>query len=103
MDATPIPTELRIALNKIGIFSARMINGKLYGIQRFMFTFGLLVDIDPYDELNFYKYRYCYPTFNSANDALCEWDGENFPPGPWIKRKGEGGDLKNPNFEPRSN
>lgn len=44
-----------------------------------------------------YRYRYCYPTLLDAMSAFNDWDGCGHPPGNWIKRKGEGGDLPNPN------
>lgn len=42
-----------------------------------------------------YRYRYCYEYQQEAIWALMFWDGHGHPPGNWIKRKGEGGDLLN--------
>lgn len=61
-------------------------------IRRMIFTTGLFVNMD---ELG-YQYRYCYQTRAEALSAIESWNGEGHPPGDWVKRKGEGGDLSNP-------
>ena len=60
-------------------------NGELAGIHRFMFTYGLVVGLTE----NGYRTRFCYETKEDAVDALSSWDGIGFPPGFWIKQKGE--------------
>ena len=69
----------------------------LCGIRPFIYTTAIVVGLNETG----YKYRYCYPK-NRALEcvmALHVWDGKGDPQGNWIKRKGEGGDFDNPNFE----
>jgi len=62
----------------------------LCGIQRFIFTCGLLTDLKFYEMENDYTARYCYPNEREALRALQAWDGTGDPPGPWIKEKVSG-------------
>jgi len=50
----------------------------LCGIQRFLFTEGLAVGINPTG----YGRRYCYETTKDAQAALSVWDGLDHPSGP---------------------
>ncbi len=63
-------------------------DGKVAGIQRMLFTFGLCCGIHREGNLLFHDYRYCYEHEADAIAALSEWDGKGDPPGPWIKLKG---------------
>lgn len=65
--------------------------GEVAGIAQFLFTFGLVVGLDPVG----YRTRFCFPTYAEAQKSLKEWNGEGFPPGYWIKKKGDG-DVTNP-------
>jgi hypothetical protein len=67
-------------------------DGRICGLLKMMFTTGLCVDLDE----DAYAYRYCYATTREASVALAAWDGTGDPPGPWIKRKGLGGDVRGP-------
>lgn len=58
---------------------------RIAGVQRMIFTTGLFVGLDQIG----YKTRYCYQAHEDAVKALLEWNGENDPPGPWIKQKPE--------------
>ena len=65
------------------------------GLQRFMFTIGLVVGIDRYG----YARRYCYPNLEQAVKGMSAWlkDGVEDPQDSmWIKRKGDKGDYCNP-------
>ena len=91
-----IDPQLKEMLNQSGYFQLREIPGHgLCGVCRFIFTVAIVCGINSVG----YRYRYCYPDALSANMAYDEWDGEGHPPGNWIKRKGEGGDLANPNMD----
>lgn len=57
-----------------------------------MFTVGLYCGLHEQG----HKYRYCYANLAEAIDAIDNWDGTGHPSGPWIVRKGKGGDLRNP-------
>lgn len=46
-----------------------------------------------------YAGRYCYEHAHEARAALVAWDGVGHPPGPWIKCKGYGIDLLNPELK----
>ena len=66
----------------------------LCGLKRFQFTWGLLVNLQPLG----YDLRYCYENEADARAALASWDGAKHPAGPWIKCKGAGIDILNPEF-----
>jgi len=79
---------------ELGYHSPKLINGVWCGLMRMAFTIGLFVGID---EIG-YSYRYCYESVKEATDALAAYEDTNdHPTGVWIKRKGKGGDLANPN------
>lgn len=68
-----------------GYFSLKYIQGKLCGLQTYMYTCGLVVDID---EIG-YERRYCYPSILSASLALDYYeDLDSHAGGAWIKCKG---------------
>lgn len=77
-------------------YNLLVINGKVCGLHRFMFTTGLVVGLT----FDSYERRYCYETERDAGAALILWDGVEHPDGPWIKLKGtyegEYVDLLNP-------
>lgn len=59
----------------------------LCGVQRFIFTRGLLTDLS-FDGLSYdYSARYCYPRASDALSALATWDGQGDPPEGWVKEK----------------
>lgn len=67
----------------------RLPDGRVIGVYRFMYSFGLCVDIQTHDlEKDAYAYRYCYASGKDAAMAVFVWDGVGDPPGPWIKLKG---------------
>ena len=57
--------------------------GGICGVQRFLYTGGLVVGLD----FDSYRGRYCYETVEQALQALAAWDGAGDPPGKWIKYK----------------
>lgn len=70
-------------------------DGRVIGLFPFLFTTGLVVDID--ERGNYNGGRYCYAKRHEALQALMQWDGVGDPPGPWIKHKGgPAGDRSNP-------
>ena len=66
----------------------------LCGLQEFVFTIGLIHDLDE----DGYGGRWCYPKERAVDAVLALelWDGEGDPPGPWIKYKGSV-EYSNPN------
>lgn len=66
--------------------------GEMAAVQSFMFTHGLLVELDVVS----YGGRYCYETYEEAVAALRSWDGNGDPPGDWIKYKGLDGERLGP-------
>ena len=59
----------------------------LCGVQRFIFTTGLLTHLR-FDAFTYdYAARYCYPIAADALRDLRTWDGTGDPPGEWIKEK----------------
>jgi hypothetical protein len=63
-------------------------------VHRFDYTTAVVVGLDPTG----YRLRYCYEHRSDAQAAIKAWDGLGHPPGPWIKCKGGGVDLLNPNL-----
>ena len=62
----------------------------LCAVERFIFTCGLLTQIDVDGICYDFAARYCYPSEREARRALAEWDGKGDPPGDWIKEKVSG-------------
>lgn len=88
-----IDPSLALALHAEGYTSLRLHRGRVCGLHRFLYTVGIVVDLD----LETYHHRYCYADFAEARDALGEWpEADEHPPGPWIKRKGRGPELAGP-------
>lgn len=78
-----------------GFTHIRVIDGKICGIKRFIFTTGLVVGLNKIS----YDGRFCYEHHSDAVAALNEWDGNGDPSGDWIKYKGIGGERSNNNLE----
>jgi hypothetical protein len=70
---------------------ARELPGQgLCGVQRFIFSCGLLTELT-FDGYSYdYTRRYCYHLASHALEALRTWDGKGDPPGEWIKEKVSG-------------
>lgn len=68
----------------------------LCALGSFAFTVGLIVNIGTHN----YEERYCYPIGNVVDAllALKSWDGQGYPSGNWIKRKGYIEET-NPNYK----
>jgi len=80
-----------------GYLVTKVMNGKVYGLNRFMFTVGLVVGIDETG----YAYQYCYDNYVDALVDFQTWNGEGHPSGDWIKCKGwPDGDISNPATTP---
>lgn len=97
-EGTEVDTEVLSAIDADRYYYLRYIPSLgLCGINKFLFTYGLVVGIN---EIG-YDHRYCYSISshnrNSVIDYLKEWDGEGYPKGNWIKRKGSG-ETTNPNY-----
>lgn len=83
-------------VENLGYTHIKQINGVWCGLYRFIFTVGLVVDIDSIG----YKYRYCFNNNSDAKKSLHKYENLNeLPTGNWIKRKGIGGDISNPNYD----
>lgn len=83
---------MREQLDQMGYTDLRNVAGMRCGLIQMVFTWGLAVDIG----VSGYERRYCYERHADAFDALAAWDGKGHPSGPWIKCKGAGIDLLNP-------
>lgn len=77
-----------------GYTDLRILCKQVCGVGQFNFTTALLVGLDETG----YERRYCYEHRADAQNALLAWNGDGHPPGPWIKYKGAGIDLLNPEF-----
>lgn len=58
-----------------------MPDGNLAGIKRQLFTFGIVSHLEMWN----FGQRWCYEELVPAILALNIWNGENDPPGPWLK------------------
>ncbi len=95
MNHPELTPEFKKELEAFGCFDIKVIEGLgICALKRFAFTTGLLVGIDEFD----YNHRYCYPIHADAIEDFKIWDGIGAPSGQWIKRKGNGDDLSNPNY-----
>jgi hypothetical protein len=72
-------------------------NKGICGLHSMLFTTGLMINLQPLD-FQIYEGRYCFHTFQAAA-ALEQWNGQNDPPGNWIKYKGRT-EYNNPNYRP---
>ncbi|WP_285412941.1 hypothetical protein [Variovorax sp. efr-133-TYG-130] len=63
-------------------------------MKQFNYTTAVVVGIDDLG----YQRRYCYEHRADAQAALAAWNGCEHPSEPWIKCKGAGIDLLNPDF-----
>jgi hypothetical protein len=80
-----IDPELSLSLRGEGFVHLRHIPGLgLCGIKQYIVTFGIVVGID---EMG-YQARFCFEHFADAELAFHDWDGTDYPSGPWIKLKG---------------
>lgn len=64
------------------------------GLQKMLFTVGLFIGLDSEG----CRGRYCFHTVAEAEAALESWDGSGHPAGNWIKYKGLGGPISNPDY-----
>ena len=71
-----------------------VLRGQICAVYDFIFTTGLVVNMG----FESYERRYCFEHRKDALEALRVWDGSDHPGGPWIKCKGAGIDLLNPNW-----
>lgn len=95
-EKTKIPQKLFDILTKEGYTHLKYIDAQgICGLHRFVFTVGLVVGLHE----NGYKGRYCYENSFDAIQDISSWDGIGHPQGDWIKYKGEGLDLSNPNLK----
>jgi hypothetical protein len=76
----------------LGYAQPRRIGDRWCALARFNFTTALVAGIDSIG----HGVRYCFEHAADAAAALAAWDGQGHPPGPWIKAKGAGIDLLNP-------
>ena len=65
----------------------QMANGLEIGLMKMLFTTDLCFNISTDTAELPYDCRYSYKTEDEALDAFVHWDGNNYPPGNWIKRK----------------
>ena len=85
--------ELLAQLKREGYSDFKQLEGHgTCALLKFAFTTGIVCTIDEYG----YSGRYCYEHEADARAALQAWDGTGHPTGPWIKAKGWGVDLLNP-------
>lgn len=92
--ANDVPPAKAKALLADGYSDILIVGGRVCGVKRFNFTTALVVGINEVT----YERRYCYEHREHARAALLVWDGAEHPSGPWVKCKGAGIDLFNPEF-----
>lgn len=87
-------SALSTALAASGYTDACVLQNQMCALKAFPFTTAVVVGVD----LIGYERRYCYEHRADAQAALAAWDGHGHPSGPWIKCKGTGIDLFNPEY-----
>lgn len=92
--AADLSASARALLESQGYRHVTLRNGRVCAVKDLVFTTALLVGIDPIG----YSLRYCYEHADEAEAALAAWDGHGHPGGPWIKCKGAGVELLNPDL-----
>jgi hypothetical protein len=61
--------------------------GRICGIQKLMYTYALLADVNPTG----YEDRWCYSDYAKARAALAAWSGEDgTEPGNWHRHPDSG-------------
>ena len=96
MSVSHIPACLHSVVQENGYAGVREVPGQgLCGLLPFLLTWAVVVDLTE----DCYGRRYCYEHQGDAAEALKVWDGQGHPSGPWIKCKGAGIDLLNPELE----
>lgn len=63
-------------------------------MKQLNYTTAVVVGLDDVD----YQRQYCYEYRAHVQTAFVAWGGCEHQPGLWIKRKGAGIDLLNPDF-----
>lgn len=88
--------DVRLAevLSASGYSHICVLQNQLCAVKQFNYTTAVVVGVDDLG----YQRRYCYEHRADAQAALAAWDGSKHPSGPWIKCKGVGIDLLNPDF-----
>lgn len=81
-------------LSALGYTDICVLHDQVCAVHQFLYTTAVVVGLGDAG----YKRRYCFEYQVEARSALASWDGSDHPPGPWIKCKGPGIDLLNPNF-----
>jgi hypothetical protein len=71
-------------LEEQGYQCLKILNGKICGLNGYLFTTGIVVGLT---ELGLER-RYCFARVEDAIASFDKWDGVGHPPGNWIKMKG---------------
>lgn len=87
-------SQLEELLTPSGWTDFCVLQDQVCAVKQFNYTTAVVVGLDDVG----YQRRYCYEHRADAQAALAAWDGREHPSGPWIKCKGVGIDLLNPNF-----
>jgi len=87
-------SRLADVLSASGYTDFRVFQDQVCAVKQFNYTTAVVVGLDDVG----YQRRYCYEHRADAQAALVAWDGQEHPSGPWIKCKGAGIDLLNPEF-----
>lgn len=87
-------SRLAEVLSASGYTDICVLQDQMCAVKQFNYTTAVVVGLDDVG----YQRRYCYEHRADAQAALVAWDGRGHPSGPWIKCKGAGIDLLNPDF-----
>jgi hypothetical protein len=87
--------EIELRLREWGYVHARRLPSGLWlAVKPQLLTTALCLDID--EQHGAYRTRFCYENRFAAVLDFAVWDGDDDPPGNWIKQKPE--DRMNPNW-----
>ena len=70
----------------------RIIDGRVCRLKSYLFTCAIEVGVTAMG----HQRRYCYEKVEHAKEAFAVWDGQEHPPGPWIKCKSATQEILNP-------
>lgn len=64
-----------IAIWEDDLVCHKTVNGSVIGVQRFIFTYGILLDLNNH----FYRQRYCFDSLQNAIGFYNDYDGSQVP------------------------
>lgn len=90
-----VPMDIDHLTELSGCSELQVVSGLVCGLQKYKFTTAVVGGLGAKG----HDRRYCDEFEADARTSLLNWDGRGHPSGPWIKCKGAGVDMLNPNLD----